>query len=69
MSLGSGYRNLSTEFESFPSHDYARDGEAYIQDWDRKLATARQTLPVTAILEAGRRSWDGGGAAIRIEDL
>jgi D-galacturonate reductase len=42
------------------------DGQTQLRDWDRKLATARQTLPVTAILEAGRRSLDADGSVVQI---
>ncbi|GAB5561701.1 MAG: hypothetical protein SynsKO_33480 [Synoicihabitans sp.] len=43
--------------------------ESRLGEWDRKLPTARQTLPVTAILEAGRRSLDADGAPIALADL
>ena len=64
----SGYGYLSIE-AFIQAANSVNEGDTTIQHWDSKLATARQTLPVTAILEAGRRSLDAGGANIRIADL
>ena len=63
---GYGYQSIEAFIQA--SHSI-NDGDTVALDWDSKLATARQTLPVTAILEAGRRSLDACGAIIRIEDL
>ena len=63
-----GYGYLSIEAFILAA-DSVNQGETNIEDWDAKLATARQTLSVTAILEAGRRSLDAGGVAIQIADL
>ena len=41
-------------------------GTAVPRDFDAELATVHTTLQGTAILEAGRRSLDAGGAAVEI---
>ncbi|MBB6428208.1 Gfo/Idh/MocA family oxidoreductase [Algisphaera agarilytica] len=64
----SGYGYLSIEAFIQAAHS-VNDGKTTAVDWDGKLATARQTLPVTAILEAGRRSLDANGATIQIDEL
>ncbi len=64
----SGYGYLSIAAFIQAAHS-VNDGKTQPTDWDRKLATARQTLPVTAILEAGRQSLDAGGAAIPLDGL
>jgi len=61
-----GYQSIEAFIRAAHS---VNDGITRPTDWDGKLATARQTLPVTAILEAGRRSLDAGGAAVRIDEL
>ena len=63
---GYGYQSIEAFLQAAQS---VSAGETTIEDWDNKLATARQTLPVTAILEAGRRSLDAGGLSIDIADL
>lgn len=63
---GYGYQSIEAFIRAGQSVNV---GESTIQDWNNKLATARQTLPVTAILEAGRRSLDAGGVSIDIADL
>ncbi|MGC6424157.1 MAG: Gfo/Idh/MocA family protein [Lentimonas sp.] len=63
---GYGYLSIEAFIEAAES---VNRGESKLEDWDSKLATARQTLPVTAILEAGRRSLDAGGQTIQIADL
>ncbi|MEM6885429.1 MAG: Gfo/Idh/MocA family oxidoreductase [Verrucomicrobiota bacterium] len=65
---GSGYGCLSIEAFLLAATS-VNTRETTVNDWDHKLATARQTLPVTAILEAGRKSLDAGGAKIVLEDL
>ncbi|HUP78195.1 MAG TPA: Gfo/Idh/MocA family oxidoreductase, partial [Pirellula sp.] len=61
---GYGYRS----FEVFlRAAEEVRQGRAKPNDFDGKLATARDTLLCTAILEAGRRSLDANGQAIRID--
>ncbi|MEM0913066.1 MAG: Gfo/Idh/MocA family oxidoreductase [Planctomycetota bacterium] len=62
----SGYGYQSIEAFVRAAHS-VNDGETGPADWDGKLATARQTLPVTAILEAGRKSLDAGGASVRLD--
>ncbi|MEM0964570.1 MAG: Gfo/Idh/MocA family oxidoreductase [Verrucomicrobiota bacterium] len=62
---GYGYLSIEAFVEAASSVNV---GESKITDWDSRLATARQTLAVTAILEAGRRSLDSGSAIVRIED-
>lgn len=64
----SGYGYQSIEAFILAAHS-VNDGQTQLRDWDHKLATARQTLPVTAILEAGRRSLDTGGQSIQIEAM
>lgn len=63
---GYGYRSIEAFIEAVHS---VNDGKTKARDWEEKLATARQTLPVTAILEAGRQSLDAGGSNIALEDL
>ena len=63
---GYGYQSIEAFLQAAQS---VSAGETTIEDWDNKLATARQTLPVTAILEAGRRSLDAGGLSLDIADL
>jgi D-galacturonate reductase len=59
-----GYRSI----EAFVDAACAiRAGGASPKDFDPALATIRSTTPVTAVLEAGRRSLDEGGRAQRIE--
>ena len=61
---GYGYRS----FEVFlRAAEEVRQGRAKADDFDQKLATASDTLLCTAILEAGRRSLDANGQAIRID--
>lgn len=61
---GYGYKSI----EAFVlAADRIRRGEATPEMFVGKLATAQETLLVTAILEAGRISLDAGGATVRIE--
>lgn len=46
-----------------------RAGQTTAADWEHRLASAKHTLAVTQILEAGRRSLDGGGATISIDQV
>ncbi|MFT5106443.1 MAG: D-galacturonate reductase [Pseudoalteromonas tetraodonis] len=59
-----GYQSIEAFLDAACS---VREGLSQSADWDDKLATARQTLPVTQILEAGRQSLDSGGATVIIE--
>ncbi|ADE53459.1 oxidoreductase domain protein [Coraliomargarita akajimensis DSM 45221] len=63
---GYGYLSIEAFVEAAES---VNAGRSHVRDWASKLATARQTLPVTAILEAGRKSLDAGGATIGVEGL
>jgi D-galacturonate reductase len=53
-----GYRSIETFVEAAAA---VRNGNAQPDDFRGKLATVDDTLLVTAILEAGRRSLDAGG--------
>ena len=59
-----GYQSIEAFLDAARS---VREGLTQPADWDDKLATARQTLTVTQILEAGRQSLDAGGATVVIE--
>jgi D-galacturonate reductase len=61
--LGYGYRSIEAFVQAVCQ---IRQGEAQPEDFESVLATARGTLLVTAILEAGRKSLDAGGATIPI---
>ena len=61
---GYGYRSIEVFLRAV---EEVRQGRAKPGDFDGKLATANDTLLCTAILEAGRRSLDAGGKAIRID--
>jgi len=63
---GYGYQSIEAFLQAALS---LNAGDSQLPAWDRKLPTIRQTLPVTAILEAGRRSLDAVGAPIGIADL
>jgi D-galacturonate reductase len=58
-----GYRSIADFVEAATS---VRSGATAPADWLSKLATIQETLPVTTILEAGRRSLDNGGQRVRI---
>jgi D-galacturonate reductase len=61
---GYGYRSI----EAFLlAAEETRIGRAQADDFHGKLATAKDTILCTAILEAGRRSLDANGSAVRIE--
>ena len=61
---GYGYRSI----EAFVrAADDIRQGKAAADSFMGKLATAQETLLVTAILEAGRISLDADGAAVKIQ--
>lgn len=61
---GYGYRSIEVFLRAA---EEVRQGRAKPDDFNGKLATASDTLLCTAILEAGRRSLDAGGKAIRID--
>lgn len=61
---GYGYRSIEAFIQAA---DSVRCGQAEPHDFHGKLATAKDTLLVTAILEAGRRSLDADGRAVRID--
>ncbi len=58
-----GYRSIAAFIEAA---DAIRRGDRNPEDFDDTLATVHTTRPVTAILEAGRRSLDAGGATVTI---
>jgi D-galacturonate reductase len=61
---GYGYRSI----EAFVDAALAiRSGRATADSYVGKLATVEETVPVTAILEAGRRSLDEGGRIYAIQ--
>ena len=63
---GYGYRSI----EDFMLAARAiRAGEAVAGDFRGKLATVRDTVWVTAILEAGRKSLDAGGSVVELADV
>lgn len=59
----------SGSFDSFPADDVDQDADAYLKALETlvRLATAEDTLMVTAILEAGRRSLDAAGTSVQIQ--
>ncbi len=59
-----GYRSIQTFIDAALS---VKEGESQPNEWHGRLATAQETLAVTAILEGGRRSLDEGSRPIRIE--
>jgi D-galacturonate reductase len=61
---GYGYRSIEAFVDAVTS---IRHGRAKGEDFRGKLATVDDTLTVTAILEAGRRSLDQGGRVYRID--
>ena len=61
---GYGYRSIEAFLQAVES---VRCGQAEPERFHGKLATAHDTLLVTAILEAGRRSLDEQGMAIKID--
>ncbi len=60
---GYGYRSIELFIRAC---DAIRRGDAEADEFDSALATAKETLQVTAILEAGRRSLDSEGNRIEI---
>jgi D-galacturonate reductase len=60
---GYGYRSIEAFVEGCSA---VRSGAAGAAEVSAGLASVAATLHVTAILEAGRRSLDAGGAAVRI---
>ena len=58
-----GYRSIA---DFIAAATNVRLGKSKTADWLGKLATVQETLPVTAILEAGRRSLDEGGRRIQM---
>ncbi|NOX53829.1 MAG: Gfo/Idh/MocA family oxidoreductase [Planctomycetes bacterium] len=61
--LGYGYRSIEAFVDAVTA---IRSGDASPADFAGRLATVDETLLVTAILEAGRRSLDGGGRPYQI---
>ena len=61
---GYGYRSIEDFVRSAVQ---IRDGKAKPQDFRGRLATIEDTVWVTAILEAGRRSLDEGGTVVDIK--
>ncbi len=63
---GYGYLSIAAFIAAVRS---VREGQTTAADWEHRLASAKQTLPVTQILEAGRRSLDDGGSTITIDHV
>jgi D-galacturonate reductase len=61
---GYGYRSVE---QFIRAADEIRQGRAEPEDYCGKLATAQETLMVTAILEAGRKSLDADGREVKIQ--
>ena len=61
---GYGYQSVAAFVAAVRS---IGEGSTKAKDWEHRLASAKQTLAVTQILEAGRKSLDGGGVAVAIE--
>jgi D-galacturonate reductase len=61
---GYGYRSIEAFVDAV---DQVRSGIARPEDFRGGLATIDDTVLVTAILEAGRRSLDSGGLPHQIE--
>ena len=60
---GYGYRSIEAFADAVAA---VRSGSTSPRDFDGRLATVHDTVPTTAILEAGRRSLDAGGRAYAI---
>ena len=60
---GYGYRSIEAFVDAVAA---IRSGNASPRDFDGKLATVHDTVPTTAILEAGRRSLDDSGRSYAI---
>ena len=58
---GYGYRSIEAFVEAAAS---ISRGESCPDDYRTQLASVQDTLPVTAILEAGRLSLDQGGCTV-----
>jgi len=54
---GYGYQSIA---DFIAAVNQIREGKSNAEDWHHRLATAKTTTRVTAILEAGRRSLDAG---------
>jgi D-galacturonate reductase len=59
-----GYRSLEAFVEACAQ---LKSGRARAKDFETSLATLRASLPVTAILEAGRQSLDSDGARVPLQ--
>ena len=59
-----GYRSIEAFIDAATSIEEKRSTPT---DWNDRLATAIDTIPVTAILEAGRRSLDEGNRQVHIQ--
>ncbi len=62
--MGYGYRSIEAFISAAGS---IRGGGATVENFTGRLATIQETTPVTAVLEAGRRSLDSGGSVVLIE--
>ena len=63
--MGYGYQSIAAFIAAVSS---VGEGTTKADDWNHRLASAKQTLAVTQILEAGRKSLDGDGVAVAIND-
>ena len=63
---GYGYQSIAAFVAAVRS---VREGHTSADQWEHRLASAKQTLPVTQILEAGRKSLDDGGKTVTIEPV
>jgi D-galacturonate reductase len=61
--MGYGYRSIELFIRAA---DEIRQGRSQPEEFRGKLATAQETLLVTAILEAGRKSLDTDGREVKI---
>ena len=60
---GYGYRSIE---DFVKAAAMIREGSAVPADFRSKFATIDDTVWVTAVLEAGRRSLDAGGSVVRL---
>lgn len=61
---GYGYQSIAAFVAAVRS---IHAGKTTAADWEHRLASAKQTLPVTQILEAGRKSLEVCGKTVEIE--
>jgi len=62
---GYGYQSIAAFVSAVRS---VGEGATTADDWNHRLASTKQTLAVTQILEAGRKSLDGGGIVVPISN-